>query len=55
MCYGKKFVVYNIVYDVFKVIEERIDLDLLELFEKVVWNLMFLVEVKVCCVGGVIY
>lgn len=55
MCYGKKFVVLNIVYDVFIVIEERIDFDVLELFEKVVWNVIFLVEVKVCCVGGVIY
>lgn len=52
---GKKSIAYGIVYDAFKVIEERTSSDPLELFERAVKNATPLVEVKARRVGGATY
>lgn len=54
MLSGKKFVVEKIVYGVMDVIGEK-NLNFVELVQKVLDNVVLLVEVKFCCVGGVIY
>lgn len=52
---GKKSIAYRIVYDAFKVIEERTNSDPLETFEQAVRNATPLVEVKARRVGGATY
>jgi small subunit ribosomal protein S7 len=52
---GKKSLAYNIVYDSFKLIQERTGGDPLETFEKAVRNATPLVEVKARRVGGATY
>jgi len=52
---GKKSIAYNIVYDAFKLIEERTGGDPLEVFERAVKNATPLVEVKARRVGGATY
>jgi small subunit ribosomal protein S7 len=52
---GKKSIAYRIVYDAFKVIQERTGADPLELFERAVKNATPLVEVKARRVGGATY
>jgi small subunit ribosomal protein S7 len=52
---GKKSLAYRIVYDAFKIIEERTGSDPLETFEKAVRNATPLVEVKARRVGGATY
>ena len=52
---GKKSIATRIVYDAFKVIEERTSGDPLELFEQAVRNVTPLVEVKARRVGGATY
>lgn len=52
---GKKSLAYNIVYDAFKLIEERTGGDPLETFERAVKNATPLVEVKARRVGGATY
>jgi small subunit ribosomal protein S7 len=55
MTSGKKSIAYNIVYDAFKLVEERTGSDPLELFERAVKNATPLVEVKARRVGGATY
>jgi small subunit ribosomal protein S7 len=55
MSSGKKSVAYGIVYDAFKLVEERTSSDPLELFERAVKNATPLVEVKARRVGGATY
>ncbi|NET37199.1 MAG: 30S ribosomal protein S7 [Cyanothece sp. SIO1E1] len=52
---GKKSVASRIVYDSFKIIEQRTGADPLETFEKAVRNATPLVEVKARRVGGATY
>lgn len=52
---GKKSVASAILYDAFKIIEERTKTDPLETFEQAVRNLTPLVEVKARRVGGATY
>jgi small subunit ribosomal protein S7 len=52
---GKKSLAHHIVYDAFKIVEERIGTDPLDLFEKAVKNATPLVEVKARRVGGATY
>jgi small subunit ribosomal protein S7 len=52
---GKKSLAYHIIYDAFKVIQERTGTDPLETFEKAVRNATPLVEVKARRVGGATY
>lgn len=52
---GKKSVASGILYDAFKIIEERTKSDPLETFEQAVRNLTPLVEVKARRVGGATY
>lgn len=55
MTSGKKSIAYGIVYDAFKIIQERTGSDPLELFERAVKNATPLVEVKARRVGGATY
>lgn len=55
MSSGKKSLAYNIIYDAFKLIEERTGNDPLEVFERAVKNATPLVEVKARRVGGATY
>jgi small subunit ribosomal protein S7 len=55
MASGKKSIAYSIVYDAFKILEERTSSDPLELFERAVKNATPLVEVKARRVGGATY
>lgn len=52
---GKKSLAYRIVYDAFKMIQERTGGEPLETFEKAVRNATPLVEVKARRVGGATY
>ncbi|MDJ1170832.1 30S ribosomal protein S7 [Roseofilum sp. BLCC_M154] len=52
---GKKSIASHILYDAFKIIEERTGSDALTLFEKAVKNATPLVEVKARRVGGATY
>jgi small subunit ribosomal protein S7 len=52
---GKRSLAYRIVYDAFKIIEERTGSEPLETFEKAVRNATPLVEVKARRVGGATY
>ncbi|AFY67303.1 30S ribosomal protein S7 [Geitlerinema sp. PCC 7407] len=52
---GKKSTARRIVYDAFKVIEDRVGSDPLEVFERAVRNATPLVEVKARRVGGATY
>lgn len=52
---GKKSIAYNIIYDAFKLIQERTGTEPLELFEQAVRNATPLVEVKARRVGGATY
>lgn len=52
---GKRSLAYNIIYDAFKIIEERTGSEPLETFEKAVRNATPLVEVKARRVGGATY
>lgn len=52
---GKKSVAYRIIYDAFKIIQERTGTDPLETFEHAVRNATPLVEVKARRVGGATY
>jgi small subunit ribosomal protein S7 len=52
---GKKSLAFGIIYDSFKLIEERTGSDPLELFERAVKNATPLVEVKARRVGGATY
>jgi small subunit ribosomal protein S7 len=55
MSSGKKSIAYGIIYDAFKLIEERTGSEPLELFERAVKNATPLVEVKARRVGGATY
>jgi small subunit ribosomal protein S7 len=55
MSSGKKSVAGRIIYDAFKIIEERTSNDPLEVFEQAVRNTTPLVEVKARRVGGATY
>lgn len=52
---GKRSLAYRIIYDAFKLIEERTGSEPLETFEKAVRNATPLVEVKARRVGGATY
>jgi small subunit ribosomal protein S7 len=52
---GKKSIAYGIIYDAFKLIQERTGTEPLEIFEKAVKNATPLVEVKARRVGGATY
>ncbi|MGF1496666.1 MAG: 30S ribosomal protein S7 [Elainellaceae cyanobacterium] len=52
---GKKSLAYRIIYDSFRIIEERTGGDPLETFERAVRNVTPLVEVKARRVGGATY
>ncbi len=55
MSSGKKSIAYGIIYDAFKLIEERTGTEPLEVFERAVKNATPLVEVKARRVGGATY
>lgn len=55
MKHGKKSVASRIIYDAFKIVEERTGSDPLHLFEQAVKNTTPLVEVKARRVGGATY
>jgi small subunit ribosomal protein S7 len=55
MSSGKKSIAYGIIYDAFKLVEERTGTDPLEVFERAVKNATPLVEVKARRVGGATY
>lgn len=55
MSSGKKSVASRIIYDAFKIIEERTSNEPLEVFEQAVRNTTPLVEVKARRVGGATY
>ncbi|NJK37288.1 MAG: 30S ribosomal protein S7 [Oscillatoriales cyanobacterium RM2_1_1] len=55
MQHGKRSLAYQLVYDSFKVIEEKTGSDPMELFEKAIRNVTPLVEVKARRVGGATY
>lgn len=52
---GKKFIVEKIVYIVLDIMVEKFGKDYLVVFEEVFENVCLVVEVKFCCVGGLIY
>jgi small subunit ribosomal protein S7 len=52
---GKKSLAYRLIYDSFKIIQERTGTDPLEVFERAVKNATPLVEVKARRVGGATY
>lgn len=52
---GKKSISYRIVYDAFKIIQDRTGADPLEVFERAIKNATPLVEVKARRVGGATY
>ena len=52
---GKKGVAQKIVYDAFKIIEEKSGNDPLEMFEKAMENIMPSLEVKARRIGGATY
>lgn len=52
---GKKGIAQKIVYDAFKVIEEKTGKDPLEVFEQALENIMPVLEVKARRVGGATY
>lgn len=52
---GKKSIAYRIVYDAFKIIQERTGSEPLEVFERAIKNATPLVEVKARRVGGATY
>lgn len=52
---GKKSIAYRIVYDAFKIIQERTGSEPLEIFERAIKNATPLVEVKARRVGGATY
>lgn len=52
---GKRSLAYRIIYDAFKIIEERTGAEPLDTFEKAVRNATPLVEVKARRVGGATY
>jgi small subunit ribosomal protein S7 len=52
---GKRSLAYRLIYDAFKLIEERTGSDPLEVFETAVRNATPLVEVKARRVGGATY
>lgn len=52
---GKKSVASRILYDAFKIVEEKINSDPLETFEQAVRNVTPLVQVKARRVGGATY
>lgn len=52
---GKKSLAYRLIYDAFRIIEERTGSDPLETFERAVRNATPLVEVKARRVGGATY
>lgn len=52
---GKKSISYRIVYDAFKIIQDRTGNDPLEVFERAIKNATPLVEVKARRVGGATY
>jgi small subunit ribosomal protein S7 len=52
---GKRSLAHRIIYDAFKIIEERTGAEPLETFEKAVRNATPLVEVKARRVGGATY
>jgi small subunit ribosomal protein S7 len=52
---GKKSLASRIIYDAFKIVEERTQKDPLETFEQAIKNLTPLVEVKARRVGGATY
>lgn len=52
---GKRSLAYRIVYDAFKIIEERTGAEPLDTFERAVRNATPLVEVKARRVGGATY
>ncbi|WP_088891813.1 30S ribosomal protein S7 [Leptolyngbya ohadii] len=52
---GKKSISYRIVYDAFKIIQERTGNEPLEVFERAIKNATPLVEVKARRVGGATY
>ena len=49
---GKKGVAQTIVYDAFKIVEEKIGQNPLEVFTEALENVMPVLEVKACRVGG---
>ncbi|MEQ9670622.1 30S ribosomal protein S7 [Coleofasciculus sp. G2-EDA-02] len=55
MRHGKKSLASGIIYDAFKMIEERTGNEPLEVFEKAIRNVTPLVEVKARRVGGATY
>lgn len=55
MTSGKKSLAYRIVYDAFKIIQERTGAEPLEVFERAIKNATPLVEVKARRVGGATY
>lgn len=52
---GKRSLAYRLIYDAFKLIQERTGSDPLEVFERAVKNATPLVEVKARRVGGATY
>lgn len=52
---GKKGVAQNILYDAFKMIEEKTNENAMEVFEKALDNIMPLLELKVRRIGGANY
>jgi small subunit ribosomal protein S7 len=52
---GKKSLAYRLIYDAFKIIQERTGNEPLEVFEQAIRNLTPLVEVKARRVGGATY
>ena len=52
---GKKGVAQKIVYDAFDIVKEKTGNDPLESFEKALENIMPVLEVKACRVGGSTY
>ncbi|HEY9696415.1 MAG TPA: 30S ribosomal protein S7 [Trichocoleus sp.] len=52
---GKKSLAYRIIYDSFKIIQDRTGTDPIEVFERAVKNATPLVEVKARRVGGATY
>lgn len=52
---GKKSLAYRIIYDAFKIIQDRTGTDPIEVFERAVKNATPLVEVKARRVGGATY
>ncbi|MEQ9554004.1 MAG: 30S ribosomal protein S7 [Coleofasciculus sp. G3-WIS-01] len=55
MRHGKKSLASGVIYDAFKIIEERTGNEPLEVFEKAIRNVTPLVEVKARRVGGATY